>query len=156
MQIKTQARPRSRSADPETVEDFLIAAALHQLYKIRYYVERLRLHPDATKDGKPTALCYAALKPYPPLISYYLANGADANVRDAMSMTPLHYAAIGGCSVCIATLVQAGARLNQPNHRGETPLAVALSRSASRDCAELLRRYGASTSGDAAAPQTFH
>lgn len=64
-------------ADPGVIDDFLIAAALQQLHKIRYYIERLGLHPDTTRDGKPTALCYASLKPNITLIDYYLEKGAD-------------------------------------------------------------------------------
>ena len=135
--------------DPGVVQDFLIAAALQQLHKIRYYVECVGLHPDTTRDGKPTPLCYAALKPNLTLIDYYVAKGADVNSHDAMGMTPLHYAALGGCVVCLSRLIAEGARINQPNKGGETPLATAIYRSCSEGCAELLRRHGGVTGEDA-------
>ncbi|MDZ7840120.1 MAG: ankyrin repeat domain-containing protein [Gammaproteobacteria bacterium] len=136
--------------------DFLIAAALQQVYKVRYYIERVGLHPDTTRDGKPTALCYACMKPNLPLVDYYLDKGASVNARDAMGMTPLHYAALGGCEACLSRLIAAGAPVNQPNHGGETPLATATYRSRSVACAELLRCYGAVIHGEAARQPCFH
>lgn len=60
-------------------------------------------------------------------------------------MTPLHYAAMGGCVVCLARLVSEGAELNRRNRSGKTPLASAVSRARSPQCVELLKRYGAVT-----------
>lgn len=135
--------------DPELIDGFLLAAALQQLHRIRYYIERLGIHPDATRSGKPTALCYASLKPNITLINYYLEKGADVNHADAIGMTPLHYAAMGGCVVCLARLVAEGAQINRPNRCGETPLASAACRPRSRQCAELLKGYGAVSGNDA-------
>lgn len=83
---------------PEVIDTYLIAAALQQPHRIRYYIEHLGLHPDTTRDGKPTALCYASLKPNIVLIDYYLEKGANVNHADAIGMTPLHYAAMGDAS----------------------------------------------------------
>lgn len=156
-------KPAAAPAPAETgvVEEFLIAAAMQQLYKIRYYIERVGLHPDTTRAGKPTALCYAALKPNITLIDYYLAKGADVNHADAIGMTPLHYAAMGGCVVCLARLISRGAEINRRNRCGETPLASAVYRGRSLQCAELLKCYGAVTNEDAggegaAASPCFH
>lgn len=146
---------------PEVIDTYLIAAALQQPHRIRYYIEHLGLHPDTTRDGKPTALCYASLKPNIVLIDYYLEKGANVNHADAIGMTPLHYAAMGGCVVCLARLVSEGAELNRRNRSGETPLASAVSRARSTQCIELLKRYGALTGEGAgsvspAASPCFH
>lgn len=157
----TMPAHRAVRRDTAVVEDFLIAAALQQPYKIRYYIERIGLHPDTTREGKPTALGYAALKPNLGLITYYLERGADVNHADAMGMTPLHYAAMGGCAACLACLVSGGADINRRNRGGETPLASALYRARRRSqrCVELLRCYGAVTAehpGPAPASPRFH
>ncbi len=142
--------------DPELVDDFLVAAALQQLHRIRHYIERVGLHPDCTRVGKPTALCYASLKPNITLVEYYLEKGADVNQADAIGMTPLHYAAMGGCVMCLSRLIAAGARINTRNRSGETPLAAAVHRARCRETAELLKRHGAviETRSDAGNPET--
>ncbi|MDZ7842741.1 MAG: ankyrin repeat domain-containing protein [Gammaproteobacteria bacterium] len=142
--------------DPELVDDFLVAAALQQLHRIRHYIEQVGLHPDCTRVGKPTALCYASLKPNITLVEYYLEKGADVNQADAIGMTPLHYAAMGGCVMCLARLIAAGARINTRNRCGETPLAAAVYRAHCRETAELLQRHGAVIGSKSAAGDPEH
>ena len=131
------------SVDAETAKAFLVAAALQQLDRVQSFIEAGGLHPDTTYGGKPTALCYAVLKPHPVLATYLLDKGADIHRRDGMGMTPLHYAALGGCVYCAACLVGRGACLNAENCRGQTPLTLTLEKPHLGLCREFLTRHGA-------------
>ena len=138
------------------IRDYLAAAALHQVERVRHFIEIEGLHPDSTYRGKPTALCYAVLRPHRNLMGYLLERGADVNRADVCGMTPLHYATMGGCLHCVSFLIGRGARLNDASEDGRTPLALALERPKLAPCRELLLRYGASLQrGEAAAPR-FH
>lgn len=138
------------------IMEYLIAAALEQSEMVCYFVEIEGLHPDATWGGRPTAVCYAAMKRNPRLVTYLLDNGASANQSDALSMTPLHYAALGGCEVCVATLIAHGARLNARNTSGKTPLALAQRETRLALCRELLQRHGAAVDQQPDGPARFH
>ena len=65
----------------------IFCAALHDVAAVRFFIEQIGLHPDASFGGKPSALCYAVLKPHPALLVYLLDQGADVSRRDAMAMT---------------------------------------------------------------------
>ena len=148
-----ESRPAVAEA---TLKAFLVAAALHQMDRVRGFIETQGLHPDSTFGGKPTALCYAVLKPHHCLMEYLLERGASIKHEDMMGMTPLHYAALGGCAYCLATLIGRGAELNRCNKSGATPLALTLHKpqlAASRD---LLLRYGAAMEETAPAAPSFH
>ena len=138
------------------IKDYLVAAALHQLERVRHFIECRDLHPDTTYGGKPTALCYSVLKPHHALMTYLIGKGADPDRLDQMGMTPLHYAALGGCEVCLAALVVCGAKLSGGNRRGQTPLALALTRPSLAGGAEFLRRCGATLEPSLAGPRRFH
>lgn len=142
--------------EQRTIHQFLTAAALQQTEQVKHFIEIEGVHPDATSSGKPTAICYAAMKRDPEMLGYLLAQGADANRRDALGMTPLHYAALGGCEVCVSALIQCDARLNVCNRCGETPLAIAERQSRDTPCRELLARYGASRIPGARELRRFH
>ncbi|MCP5371916.1 MAG: ankyrin repeat domain-containing protein [Hyphomicrobiales bacterium] len=145
-----------RPVPRDLAERFLVAAALHEFDRVRHFVERAGLHPDTTYGGKPTALCYAVLKPHHGLMEFLVARDADCNRADAMGMTPLHYAALGGCETCVAYLIHHGARLNVQNRAGKTPLGLAAERPLRDDCRQLLWRHGASTVADRRVVKRFH
>ena len=140
----------------DTIKDFLVSAALHQLDRVRYFVETRGLHPDTTYGGKPTALCYVVLKPHHDLMRYVLSKGADTNRQDGMGMTPLHYAAMGGCVYCMASLISHGARINIENRLGQTPLAMTLEKPHLAHCREFLQRHGASRCESEVGTTQFH
>lgn len=156
-QMNTPAAATTQETNT-SCKSFLMAAALQQLELVYYFIETEGLHPDTTWGGKPTAICYAALKRNPQLMAYLLNKGADPNRTDALGMTPLHYAALGGCEVCTAHLLNRGALLNAVNGAGQTPLALARSKAcaANSACCELLSRYGALLHASAPGPSRLH
>ncbi len=105
---------------------FLLAAALDQAEVVIDCVSGGRIPVDATWSGKPTALCYAALNGNAELLSYLLLAGADVGFRDALEMTPLHYAALGGCEACWRSLCAMGASPTARNRYGRSPTALRL------------------------------
>jgi len=129
--------------DTQKVQQFLVATALKKFCAVRFYIEEIGLHPDETQSGRPTALCYAVLQQDRCLMQYLLLKGADTNKPDEKGMTPLHYAALGGCGFCILYLLQSGADVNQENRDGKTPLALCVGRADLTESCNLLKRYGA-------------
>ncbi len=139
-----------------TIKEYLISAALQKLEMVYYFIEAEGLHPDATREGKPTALCYAAMKRNTQLLNYLIEKGADVNHRDVLGMTPLHYAVLGGCNCTMAKLIAEGAMLNRMNHAGDTPLAIAMRCEQRSHCREFLQRYGAALAAVPASAKRFH
>ncbi len=137
-----RAYSRGRATN-DTVRELLVAAALHKLERVRHLIENVGLHPDASYAGKPTALCYAVLKPHFRLMNYLLERGADANAVDRLGMTPLHYATLGGNQLCAAFLVCKGARTDLVNVVGRTPLDLTDDAPHLADCRAYLLRIGA-------------
>lgn len=138
------------------IREYLISAALQKLEMVCYFIETEGLHPDATRDGKPTALCYAAMKRNHRLLNYLIGKGADVNHRDVLGMTPLHYGVLGGCECVIANLIASGAELNAINCDGKTPLAIAVCSEQRANCVEFLQRYGASLNSAPPSAKRFH
>lgn len=138
------------------IQQFLISAALQQISLVRYYIEVKKYHPDTTIEGKPTALCYAALKRDSCLMQYLVIHGADVNKRDGMGMAPIHYATLGGCTYCLSYLVHSGAQINIESKNGRTPLSLCIGNPCLNECSELLRRYGAGYHSQISNPSSFH
>ncbi len=155
--IADQRPARSAQAIPDSaVAEFLVSAATRDHAAVRRWVEHHGLHPDTTVGTKPTAICYAAVRGDCRLMTYLLDFGASVDTTDTLGMTPLHYAAMGGNPVCISLLVAHGAGLNLESRCGKTPLALAQSRAGSRECSDLLARYGASLQPGESRPRMFH
>jgi hypothetical protein len=74
-----------------------------------------------------------------------LAQVADANARDVMGRTYLHYAAMYGNRNVAELLLARGADVNAKAIAGDTPLILAM-RSAKKDAVELLLAHGADVS----------
>jgi uncharacterized protein len=92
-----------------------------------------------------TALMWAAARKHAELTELLIDNGADVHkrathfdwssqmtseprgqYRPSGGLTPLLYAARGGCVVCVRALLEAGADSNLPSPDGVTPLLVAI------------------------------
>src|SRR5262249_39948985 len=95
-----------------------------------------------------TALMWAAAEGHPEMVSFLISKGAAVNVRAKANdwpnqltseprvqyrptggLTPLLYAARGGCRRCVEALLQAGADIDLPNPDGMTPLMMAIDNS---------------------------
>ncbi len=83
-----------------------------------------------TRDGSTgeTALHIVTARRDATWISFLLAKGADANVRDNKGETPLVVAANFGFVEGMELLIAGGARVDEPNATGETPLIAAVHR----------------------------
>ena len=147
---------RGPLTEDSAIREFLTAAALVQGERIRHFIETAGLHPDSTFEGKPTALCYAALKADLGLTGYLLERGANVNHVDVAGMTPLHYGVLGGCEQCLVRLIGHGARMNAPNRGGQTPFALAASRPKLSVCRDLLAAYGGSLVANAPSARRLH
>lgn len=92
-----------------------------------------------------TALMWAAARKHAQMTRLLIANGADVNIRartfdwsvqitseprnqyrPAGGLTPLLFAARGGCLDCVRAIVEAGADVDIPTPEGVTPLLVAI------------------------------
>jgi len=139
-----------------TARELLTCAALHRIDRIRYFVDEKGMHPDRTYGGKPTALCYALIQPHRDLVEFLVTRGANVNHSDVLGMTPLHYAALGGCEHCMAYLMHHGADRNARNAEGRTPLGLIRERSHLESGRRVVERYRAAPPWEASSSRRFH
>ena len=71
----------------------------------------------------------------------FIRKGSDLSVMDAHGQTPLHLAALRGCSEIAKLLVLNGARIHAKNQFGDTPIQVAKAYS-NRKIVDMLRLKG--------------
>src|SRR5215831_307786 len=95
-----------------------------------------------------TALMWAAAENHPEMVAFLISKGAAVNVRAEANdwpnqitseprvqyrptggLTPLLYAARGGCQACVEALLKGGADIDLPNPDGMTPLMMAIDNS---------------------------
>jgi ankyrin repeat protein len=95
-----------------------------------------------------TPLMWAAAEGHPDMVAFLVSKGAQVNVRAEANdwpsqmtseprvqyrptggLTPLLYAARGGCQACIEALLKGGADIDLPNPDGMTPLMMAIDNS---------------------------
>ena len=139
-----------------TARELLTCAALHRIDRIRYFVDEKGMHPDCTYGGKPTALCYALIQPHRSLVEFLLGRGANVNHSDVLGMTPLHYAALGGCEHCMACLIHHGADQGARNLAGHTPLDLIQNRPHLESGRRFLEHHGTAPIRGASSPLRFH
>jgi ankyrin repeat protein len=103
---------------------------------------------EKVQDQTPLMWAATAARNAPEMVKVLIAKGADVNARAKFNdwpgqitsepraqyhtyggLTPLLYAARGGCYACVEALVGAGADVNLPNNEGMTPLMIALDNS---------------------------
>jgi ankyrin repeat protein len=103
---------------------------------------------EKVQDQTPLMWAAAAARNAPEMVKVLIAKGANVNARAKFNdwpgqitsepraqyhtyggLTPLLYAARGGCYACVEALVSAGADVNLPNNEGMTPLMIALDNS---------------------------
>lgn len=75
-----------------------------------------------------TALHILAARRDTPWVNYFLARGADPNIRNNKGETPLVVAAAIGYTEGVELLLASGARPDESNATGETPLMSAVHR----------------------------
>lgn len=99
----------------------------------------INTHDTSTGD---TALHILAARRDTPWINYFLARGADPNVRNNKGETPVVICAAIGYVEGVEALTAAGAKVDEGNATGETPLMSAVHR---RDLAmvRILLKAGA-------------
>ena len=118
------------------------AGRLEVLQAIRPYIENI----DQRDDIGFTALMEAAREGHTDILLWLLKNGASATAisfKNALELTPLHLAAIGGCQICAQHLIAANASIDAQDTAGTTPLLWALSEG-KKAMAEFLIEQGAS------------
>lgn len=103
---------------------------------------------EKVQDQTPLMWAAAAARNAPEMVKALIAKGANVNARARFNdwpgqitsepraqyhtyggLTPLLYAARGGCYACVEALVSAGADVNLPNNEGMTPMMIALDNS---------------------------
>lgn len=76
------------------------------------------------------------------LAEWAISNGANVNLKDSFSITPLVYAMIRKDRHLVLLLIKNGADVNLKSLHGKTPLSLAV-RAKSETMAEILRQHGA-------------
>src|SRR5499425_3008283 len=103
---------------------------------------------EKVQDQTPLMWAAAAARNAQEMVKVLIAKGANVNARAKFNdwpgqitsepraqyhtyggLTPLLYAARGGCYACVEALVSAGADVNLPNNEGMTPMMIALDNS---------------------------
>src|SRR5436190_4427905 len=103
---------------------------------------------EKVQDQTPLMWAVAAARNAPEMVKVLIAKGANVNARAKFNdwpgqitsepraqyhtyggLTPLLYAARGGCYACVEALVSSGANVNTPSNEGMTPMMIALDNS---------------------------
>ncbi len=157
--LKAGADPDSPSADGQTA--LMLVARTDNVAAAKLLLQH-GAHVDAReKQKEQTALMWASAESQPAMVRELIAHGADVNAHSHIDeflaqvssepraqhlsyggLTPLLYATREGCLACVLSLVDAGAKLNQPDPEGITPLIEAIT-NAHFDTAKYLIGKGA-------------
>ena len=141
--LKAGADPDSPSADGQTA--LMVVARTSNVAAARLLIEH-GAHVNASeKQKEQTALMWAAAESQPAMVRELITHGADVNAHSHIyddiaqvssepralpqsygGMTAMLYATREGCFTCVQSLVDGGAKLNQPDPEGITPLITAI------------------------------
>lgn len=75
--------------------------------------------PDSTIEGKPTALCYAAIGDNPNLAIKLIDAGASLNHQDSIGNTPIFYSMMAESDLVLSLLLLCGANPLKTNKQGQ-------------------------------------
>jgi ankyrin repeat protein len=115
---------------------------------------------EKVQDQTPLMWAAAAQRNAPEMVRVLIAKGANVNARAKFNdwpsqitsepraqyhayggLTPLLYAARGGCLACVEALVTAGANVNLPTPEGASPMMIALDNN-NNDVAKFFLEHG--------------
>lgn len=120
----------------ELIRQLVVSAALEDMERLRFLIEHRQIPVDSTFNGKPSALCYAAMRGNNVMTDYLLCHGADVNFTDQLGQTPLMFAVLGHQVSIVNHLLSHGADPARKNNVGQT--ALALARKMERHCCVAL------------------
>jgi UNC-44 ankyrin len=107
-------------------EMFLNACKNGQKGVIQAFLKKGGIDFDKRDKYGNTCLMYVCLKGYKDITKLILENGADSNLANNESITPLHAVSENGNKEIAEMLLGAGADINATNKNGETPLMYAI------------------------------
>ena len=159
MLLNAGADPNLSNQDKQTA--LMIAARIGNLEIVQMLVKRgADVNAVETWRGQ-SALMWAAARNHPDIAKYLIDHGADVNLhadafdwgsqitsepraqyRPTGGLTPLLYAARGGCLDCVKAILKTGADINLPDPDGVTALMVAID-NFNYDVAKYLLSQGA-------------
>lgn len=120
------------------ISELLGAVELEDIAKINDVVSRYHNVNQRELPSRRTALFMAAAGCHVRSLERLLDIGADPNVGDFEGDTPLEAAVVAGDQMCTRLLINAGARIDQPNGVGMTPLMKTADLGRTEIIAELL------------------
>lgn len=143
MLLKAKADPNIANQDKQTA--LMIASKLGNFDIVKQLVKAgANVNTIETYQGQ-NALMWAAANNHGEVAKYLVSKGADVNLRayaydwgsqitsepraqyrPSGGLTPLLYAARGGCLECVKAILKKGVNINLPDPDGVTPLMVAI------------------------------
>jgi ankyrin repeat protein len=143
MLLAAGANPNRPNQDGET--PLMLAARTGVVKVADLLVSRGAAVNSREEFRNQTALMWAAAEGKPEMVAFLISKGAAVNVRATANdwvnqmtseprvqyrptggLTPLLYAARGGCLGCVEALLKGGADIDLPNPDGMTPLMMAI------------------------------
>jgi len=122
-----RAYKERKDAGAHNRREMLKAAAEGDVARLRLYLTRSRVLPNARDNDKWTAAHWAAFNNHPAVILELKNHGANISAVDSFGATPLHFAASRGNQAAIRALCSAGASLHTRDNNKRTPIGVAVS-----------------------------
>lgn len=122
-----RAYKERKDAGAHNRREMFKAAAEGDVARLRLYLTRSRVLPNARDNDKWTAVHWAAFNNHPAVIVELKKHGANISAVDSFGASPLHFAASSGHQAAIRALCSAGASLHTRDNNKRTPIGVAVS-----------------------------